>query len=182
MKTVSTFLSIYFILFLSGCNLSNSGTEVAEPEFEQYFEAEVNGKQWKYNGELRASLMNLHGLPWLNLYGVNSNESIHIVAHYDSSRTDYNVLRKIEENGRTTGGAFVESAGDVRIARYDPVDDLSNKLFIELNKDENAGPFVTGTFSMTVVIQEVYESKNTQKPDTIKITNGKFRALLEVQE
>lgn len=54
----------------------NSGAEdEAEPKFEQYFEAELNAEQWEYEGKLRASLMNLHRLPWFNVYAYNPDSA-----------------------------------------------------------------------------------------------------------
>lgn len=182
---------LVLILLLSGCNLFDSGKKETEPEFEQYFNAEINGSIYK--GTPNAFLSNLGGLPWLNLFAMQYDstkwpyaERIGFSIHFNSEKSKYGVIRKQEENGRSSGGYFTERDGDAIIARYEPIPDSVDTLTIQIGKDEEGRRFVTGTFAMTVVVDPGYDDEHNnryrQQPDTVRITNGEFRVLLEERE
>jgi len=189
-KTMNLFF-IILILLISGCDMFNTDKKEPEPEVKQYFRAEVNGESW--SGVPRAVLSNLGDLPWFSLYAIGYDstkwpysEDIGFSIHFNSEESEYNVIREPEENGRTSGAYFVESDGDATIARYEPIPDSINTLIIHLEKMGNEKELVTGTFSMKVAIDPRYDNEYTngyrQQPDTVRITNGEFRVLLEEQE
>ena len=184
---LSVFLPFYIVGILSsGCSI----IENEQPKkFESYLKAEINGKLWK--GDVsRAVISNVGGLEWLNLYSTEFdsmsypyNTQISFTANFDFSKKEYKVVREQEENGRTSGGMLREMDGDAVIALYDPVFNELNHLSINLGIDEDHGRYVTGSFSMQVVVWDEYdydENNNYRKqPDTVYITNGKYKVLLE---
>lgn len=180
--------NMYLILFLvvalfGGCDwLGSEKNEVdIEPQVEGEFQAVLNGEAW--SGEPTAGVQTIEdGSRWVTFGGTWADgvftrpasppyhEKITFSYPFEPEKTEYEVLRKMGENGRSSGGDYVKIAGDVITAWYNPIPDSLNKLSFKIEKDAEGRDFVIGSFSMTVA--------DERSPDTIRITNGEFRALL----
>ncbi|MFA5668257.1 MAG: hypothetical protein WC967_03370 [Balneolaceae bacterium] len=180
--------NIYLILFLvvalfGGCDwLGSEKSELEiETQVEGEFRAVLNGKAW--SGEPSAGVQTIEdgsrrltfGGTWAD--GVFTHpgsppyhEKITFSYPFEPQKTEYEVLIKSGENSRGSGGYYVKVAGDVVTAWYLPIPDSLNKLSFKIEKDADGRDFVNGSFSMKVA--------DERSPDTIRITNGEFRALL----
>ena len=85
-----------------------------------------------------------------------------------------------------SGGFYSENDGDAVIARYYPEEAPGNTFTVEFGTDEEGREYAEGTFAMKVVVDPEYDKPNNnqyrQQPDTVLITNGRYRVLLEYNE
>lgn len=186
-------MNLFFLLLImlaSGCKLFNSEKKETEPEVEQYFHAEINGQPW--SGEPRAAFTFTETDTILQVFATRFdsvkypyNNHISFTLDYDPENTVYEVVRKYE-NSWIFGGAYYENDGDARIAVYEPIPTDSSYFTVKIKKIENGSELVTGAFAMTVVVDPdydtAYNNQYRQQPDTVRITNGEFRVLLEERE
>lgn len=82
------------------------------------------------------------------------------------------------------GGSYSERDGDAPIAQYFAIETSLNDLEIHQDSSE-FGPFTYGKFAMVAVVEEhvtEFGKRNRRLPDTLRITNGRFRILLEQED
>ncbi|MFD2532827.1 hypothetical protein [Gracilimonas halophila] len=173
-------------LILSGCGVTE---QEALPAFESYFKAEINGEMWA--GDARRS-----GFTYIEedtLFQVFASkydsllypyqDKIGFSFFYIKDKIEYSVLRHQDKHQRITGAYYVEKDGDAVIARYFPSDDDINSFTVQINQDEHGRRYAEGTFGLKVVVDPDYDRpKNNQyrqQPDTVLVTNGEYKVLLE---
>ena len=95
--------------------------------------------------------------------------------NYVETRTEYNIVR---DSADFSGASFTELDGDAIIARYNPIEDENNRLEILSDTLDSGKVVLVGSFAMKVV---VYGGNNQyrQYPDTVVVTNGTFRIVLQ---
>lgn len=86
---------------------------------------------------------------------------------------------------RNVGGRFAEIDGDATIAHYKPIEDSLNYLNLKVEKADELS-ITIGTFAMKLVVDPAYNSEHNNKyrqhPDTVYITNGEFKVIIENSE
>ena len=112
------------------------------------------------------------------------------IAQYDPIESAENLLtiqRDEAESGPYIFGQFATVAvieEEVSIAQYFPIETESNRLEINLGESE-FGPFAYGEFETIAVVEEnvsEFGRRNRRLPDTLRITNGRFRILLSQRD
>jgi hypothetical protein len=176
-------LYILFLLF-SGCDLFNSGEEIEEPSFE-YFTATLNGKDIK--AEPRGGLHNaLEGEKFLQIIGfIQENDKspnlfydVHFRIIYTDSTTHYSVFSG--ENPFHGGGRITEWDYDVMTGRYFAFDDgEEHEITVYRDQTPEGREYLYGEFSYTVAVAEPSHHPLRQLPDTVRVTNGKYRVYLD---
>jgi len=184
---------LFLILILSGCNAPNQARE--EEPIEAYLRAEINGELVEFEG-VRATIGSLTP-NWLGIYGYNYNNLkpqitpfysryIGFYQEYLKDKEEYDVMDiYLNQIFAFTGSRFSEKDGDVGISRYKPIKDSMNRLIIKTDTLDSGSIIIYGTFAMRVVVEETeseFSKLARQYPDTISITNGKFRAHLGAWE
>ncbi len=177
---------VWSLLMLSGCGLSD--TEKPN-EFESYFKTKINGEIWS-GDKPRAAFTYIEGDTLFQVFASKYdnelypyNDNLGFSFFYENKKEVYSVLRKLQKHGKSTGALYLEKDGDAVIAWYYPIEDDINTFTVEIKTDEHGRRYAKGTFALKVVIDPDYDRPNNnkyrQQPDTVLITNGKYKVLLE---
>lgn len=178
---------------LSGCELFNSDDPPVP--FELVFTAEINGEP--YNGAKSpyggaSAGMTMQGdYSYLQVFAYQYseelypyNEYIGISMAYEEGTTTYPTRRDtLYSNGEyliTTGGGYAENDGDARISRYNTLGDDDGFITVEMEELGDGRTAVSGTFEMRLIVDsraDPYSHRVGQ--DTLHITNGEYRVLLD---
>lgn len=177
---------IWVLLLLSGCGVTEN--EIP-PEFESYFKAEINGESWSGDSPRAAFTF----IETDTLFQVFTSKYDSLLYPYQDKigfsffktkeKSEYSVLLEMDKHERITGSYYVEKDGDAVIAWYYPVDDSVNSFTVEFKTDEYERSYAEGAFALKVVVDPDYDRPNNnqyrQQPDTVLITNGEYKVLLE---
>lgn len=187
MKKLKNLFPLLIISFIS-CGITKS--ELETPDIEQYFKAEINGNAWVATTPPRGGLVMREGDSTITIGGErewSENSFFHDLivfsVIYDESKNNYPVERRQVKEFNAVGMLFIEEDYDVFITSYSPISDSTNFLSLNLS-NENDYTIAEGEFSAVFVIEESYinnpySQENRQYPDTIKVTNGQYRVLIE---
>jgi hypothetical protein len=179
-------LYIFFLLF-SGCDLFNSGEEFEEPSFE-YITATINGKD-VVTKEPRGGIFNYAVLDDGKVLQVNgyvqenkmAPHLFYVVAFqiiYSDSVSHYSVIPTGE--AFYSGGRITEWDYDVMTGRYFAFDDgEEHEITVFRDQTPEGREYLYGEFSYTVAVAEPSHHPLRQLPDTVRVTNGKYRILLD---
>ena len=169
---------VFLLLFISSCGLLDGKTK--EEKIDEYFRAELNGKAVEFDDQL--AIKGSRSPDWLGVSGFKPDSmrypyvlKISFSHNYVETRTEYNVVR---DSTDFSGASFTELDGDVIIARYNVIEDENNRLEILSDTLDSGKVVLVGSFAMKVV---VYGGNNQyrQYPDTVVVTNGTFRIVLQ---
>ncbi len=175
-------LSLFFSLLVS-CGILGSEDKREE---DTYFDAVMNDSVWTAN--IRG-IYRIEGDTLLAMIGMDKREKS--VWPYEENLV-LNVLYKpgTEEYALTgyigmeyyyhSQSSYHESDGDVHIASYYPIHSNPGVATLTLTNAGKNRKIAEGTFEVTYVVREVdRNSPFRRKPDTLSVTNGRFRVVLE---
>lgn len=199
------FIPCIILLLLAGCGLLSSNNEDADTELPDWFlfSAEINGEEFFGTPSVsglrtaHAGFTKMGNFDWLNIFGTEYdeefypyNQHIGFALIYDEETEIYSTKNVyIEEIARSTRGFYSESDGDASISSYEEIEDGEGYITVDIMELENPVtiPFgngtetfhkkISGTFEMTVV-RKSNPNPSTRQPDTLRITNGKYKLLL----
>ncbi len=180
------------LLFLLSCSLLNSKEK--NSEITPVFKAEINGDS--FNGALFeesaiAGITTQGEYSYLQVFGTQYseenypyNEFIGMSIIYVEGATTYltrqDTIQINDEFTRYTGGSFAESDGDAQISWYRTAGDGEGFITVETDTIKNGQVILYGTFEMTVVVDSRADPFSRRADeDTLHITNGKYRLLLD---
>jgi len=162
-------------LLLGSCGLAGSGGDGEHPQADStYLRGTLNGEE-VWSGEGRAIMAESGGFDWLTIVGDTlhkqiypHNESLQLSVAYRGPR-GYSLVRMMRsrEPRLISGTSYFESDGDVTISSYDSTTGI-----------------MTGTFHTTIVVDSADRVSEPgepprRRPDTLRFTNGEFRAKVE---
>ena len=180
-------------LLLSNCTLFNSN----EKNFESTFKAEINDEIFDIlkissdNTIYDAVITNQGSYAYLVVFAGIIDETafpyterVSFALALNEDKTNYSSFSDFIQIGefseRRIGGAFFEINGDVRISSfYPPIDDQG---FITVNIEtlNDGREVVFGNFEFSVVTSEpLTQYSRRVGQDTLHITNGEYRLLLD---
>ena len=189
-RVLHTLILLLFVFLSTSCGLFDSG-EPDEPEFENEFWFELNEEP--FWGEPYALIFPTSADSALDFFGARLNSSdvpylqkLSFRVILEEGQSTYSVLRELQSTPpmQLVGGFFSELDGDAPIAQYIPIVSDLNRLEINRGSSE-FGPIVFGEFSLAAVVEEnvtEFGQRNRSLPDTLRITNGRFRVLLSQRD
>lgn len=187
MKFYLMMIPLLILALIISCGV----TESEEQEIEEYFKAHINGEPWA-GGDPRAVLTLIETDTLFQIFASEYdsliwpyNEHISLSMNFSKDITEYPIPKTEMNEWRTVGGMFTEIDGDAVIARYHPIEDSVNKLYVTV-EEEGGKKITTGSFAMKVVVDSTYNNVHNNKyrlhPDTLLITNGEFKVVVEENE
>ncbi|MBO6584652.1 MAG: hypothetical protein JJ953_00965 [Gracilimonas sp.] len=183
------FSILLIIIALGSCAINSE----KEDHFEPIFKAEINGESFDgtdFEESAKASMTQQGDYHYLTIaaYQYNKNlfpynEYIGISLIYQQSKNSFptkkDTIKVNEYYDRYPGGKYSESDGDAKISWYEAFDE-NGYITVEMKELENGEIVVYGTFEMKVAVQsraDQYSQRVNQ--DTLSITNGEYRLMLE---
>jgi len=178
-------------LLLGSCGLAGNDENGEKTQADStYFRTTLNGEE-TWSGEGRAIMAESGGFDWLTIVGDTlhkqiypHNESLQLSVAYRGPR-GYSLVRMMRsrEPRLISGTSYFESDGDVTISSYHSTDDTSANQLTITSYDSTTG-IMTGTFHTTVVVDSADRVSEPgepprRRPDTLRFTNGEFRAKVE---
>ena len=177
-------------LLLGSCGLAGSDGDGELPQTDStYLRSTLNGeKEWS-GKDVEVNFFNHAGLKWLTVFGNTSrgryNETFGLSIIYEDVGS-YPLIREKYEDGfntHYTGSRFHEAELDALLASYSSTDDTSANQLTITSYDSTTG-IMTGTFHTTVVVDSADRVSEPgepprRRPDTLRFTNGEFRAKVE---
>jgi len=188
-------LLIPFYLVFTGCNLFNTGND--QEKFEPTFRAEINGEIFDITqvkvplGRYNAVLSTQGAYSYLAVFGdfFSENlfpykEQISFLLAYDANKSKYSSaldsIQVDEFSYRRIGGLYYESDGDAPVSRYSSDVNDNGYIFVEIELLDNGEKVIYGTFEFIAIVDsrvDKYSQRVDQ--DTLHITNGEYRLLLD---
>ena len=181
---------LLIILLTNSCGLFENNQE-NDLTFVDVFSFNLNGEA--FFGEPRAVTTTTDQFDQLVFSGVRLDSTkvpygpylqrLVIGAILEDGRRQYPIIRSFQQEPPylAEGGFISERDGDAPIAQYNPIDSELNRLVIQ-KADSEFGPYIFGEFETIAVVEEnvsEFGHRNRRLPDTLHITNGRFRILLE---
>ena len=180
-------VGILMATLLASCSLFNEN-EPEELEFESVFQYRVDGEM--YWADPRAAIFPTGADSALDVFGVRFDSSavpylnqLSFRVVLEEGQNVYSVLLETRAGPpfQIVGGSFSERDGDAPIAQYFPTESELN--YLEINRGlSEFGATVFGEFAMVVVVEDnlsEFGRRNRRFSDTLRITDGRFRVLLE---
>ncbi len=182
----AVYLLTWFFFLISGCGITE---KEAPPEFESYFRAEINGDAWSGDAP-RAGFTYIEQDTLFQVFASRYDtllfpyrDKLSIGVYLEKKKNEYSVILESNKHNKMTGALYSELDGDAVIAWYYPEQASVNSFTVEFGTDEEGREFAKGTFAMKVVVDPNYDKPNNnqyrQRPDTVLITNGTYKVLLE---
>lgn len=189
MKTI-LFLPVFALALIISCDVTGH-EPLDKPRVEEYFRAEINGTLWTAGNPIAAftiagtdTLFQVYAIEYDTLRWPY-NEAISLSVDFNSHINEYPIITTRMNEWRIVGGRFNEVDGDANIAVYRPIEDSLNYLNLRI-AEENELSITIGSFAMKVVVDPSYNSEHNNKyrqhPDTVYITNGEFKVIIENSE
>ncbi len=192
MNIVYSLISIH--LLISSCNLFDAGSE--KEEFEPTFKAEINGELFDISlkeesfKRFDAVLTNQANKSFLAIYAdfysmdlYPYREQVGFTLFWDQSIIEYDSKRDSTLIGQyylPSGGTYYEADGDALISTFNsPVND-QGIITVNIETLNDGRKFAFGNFEFSVVTRyPLNEPSQRIGQDTLKITNGEYRLLLD---
>ena len=190
-KRVNLLLILFAIIFISACNTTDSGKSKLQPD--QFLQADINGERMVFRrnsdiqpladlitdeGEDRLSIsVDSISFPYVFFIGLSVFPPEGV---YD---TTY-VIQDFIYNFEDAYANVAELDWDVFISQYKPVEGEENVLNIRNSIMDDGRMQVEGSFYMTMAWDTSYQNSgsvvvNRKFTDTLSITNGEFKAVVE---
>lgn len=149
-----------------------------------------NGAKPPYGGA--SAVMTMQGdYPYLQVFADQFSEELYpyhetivISMIYEDVKTTYPTKRDTVETNEVDfinpGGKYYESDGDARISSYHAPGDDDGYITVEMEEQGDGRTAVFGTFEMMVIVGgRANDYSRRVGQDTLYITNGEYRVLLD---
>ena len=180
-------------LLLSNCTLFNSN----EKNFESTFKAEINGEKFDITEtneklvQVIASISENEDISFLFIHGKMYNQNVYPFNEIIDIAVPWEESTKFHPLGSDTvffksgfywikRGMYSEWDGDARISNYITKPDNQGSFSVNIEELENGDRVVYGQFDFTVVMEDRGDELSQRiGQDTLHITNGEYRLLLD---
>ena len=187
-------LLILFYLVFTGCNLFNLGGD--QEKFEAIFKAEINGELYDISDKpethvvFKAVVTTQGAYSYLGIFSdiyqqelFPYKESLSFSLIWEENKTEYYSKRDSILIGKyylPLGGTYYEADGDALISTFNSPTDDDGFITVNIEKLNNDKEVVFGNFEYSVVTRyPLDECSQRVGQDTLHITNGEYRLLLD---
>lgn len=165
------------VLTLAGCGATQPEDDIGETEFTFL----LNGERWTANVPTQAILSG-YGIVIFSTLEFNDRFPLRQAVGFGAAWRGVGVypIALRTEDGQVYSGYVNESDGDATIAHYRPVGASAEQSGFEITRyDETTGE-VEGRFEGVFAVDPNYVRVTRRElPDTLRVTEGRFRAIVE---
>lgn len=162
---------------LAGCGATQPDDDIGETEFTFL----LNGERWTANRPVRAVIVSTRLVVSTELHFDNRFPLLQAAGFAVpwSGVGIYPIARRIEGSEVYTG-YFNESDGDATIAVYRPVGPAAERGGFEVTRYDEVTGKIEGRFDGIFVVDSNYVRVTRRElPDTLRVTEGRFQAVVE---
>ena len=177
MRSFRSLALVLLVAAVAGCG----ATDPADPAGDTEMTFLLNGERWTANTPAQA-ILTAYGLVVFAELRFDDRFPLRQSSGFALPwrGTGIYPLAAYREGGRLQGAYVNESDGDATIALYTPVGEAAEQGGLEVTAYDEATGAIAGRFEGVFVVDPNYARVSRRElPDTLRVTEGRFRAVVE---